>query len=523
METLDDLVQGSPEWRAARRNYFTASEAAAMMGAGYTSRDDLLAEKSSGFTREITPQLQALFDRGHAAEARARPIAEEIAGTEFFPVVGVSDCGRFLASFDGLSMDEQDGFEHKLLNQKVVAQIDAEDLDPKYYWQFEHQLMVSGANGILFACSDGTKENFHCMYYLPAEGRREQLIAGWDQFEKDLATYVPKEAEAVLVAQTIESLPALTVEVSGEVRASNIAIFQDAARDFIARINMSPETDQDFVNAENAVKECKKAEEKIAAAKAHMMGQMATVDEIHRAVDSIAETIAQARIALGKTIKIKKEERKASIVAFGKNEVAMHLNEIRAGFPDGIQLPAIPDDFATATKNKRTLTSLESAVNDEAARIKIEASTVAAAMMANYKVFETLAGEHRFLFPDVQQLILKAPDDMDAVIQKRFADHKAAEQEKADRLAEQNRQREEAEQRQVEAAPVVETETAGCTWPEPEPSAEPIAAEADDRPLTDYERGYIDGIKVRDAQLKTLAHPPAVAEIITDMLRRRAA
>lgn len=487
MKTLN-ILQGSAEWLAARKNYFTASECPAMMGHGYTSRDDLLKLKKTGIAPEISPHLQALFDKGHATEALARPLAEKIVEEDFYPVTGVSDCGKYLASFDGLTMDETMGFEHKLLNQKVVDQIAREDLDPKYFWQLEHQMMVSGAESIVFVCSDGTEENFHPMVYTAVEGRREQLIAGWEQFEKDLADYTPVGAEPELVPEIIESLPSLVVEVSGEVRTSNIDIFQDAARAFIGQINMSPETDQDFINAENAVKECKRTEEKIAAAKAQMMGQMASVDEISRAVDAIAETIAQARIALGKTIKTQKEVRKAEIVSFGQADLAMHINEIKGGLPDGISLPHIEADFAGAIKGKRTLTSLQSAVNDEAARAKIEASKVSAAMLKNHNVLITLAGEHLFLFPDVQQLILKAPDDMDAVIQKRFADHKAAEREKAER------EERIAEKAAVEAEEAAQRErTKAETDPDPEPAPEP-AQESQPEPAVEQHTRQVEFI-----------------------------
>ncbi len=44
-----NLIQGSPEWMAARTKYFTASEANAMMGESkYQSRSALLKQKATG-------------------------------------------------------------------------------------------------------------------------------------------------------------------------------------------------------------------------------------------------------------------------------------------------------------------------------------------------------------------------------------------------------------------------------------------------------------------------------------------
>ena len=78
MKTLD-LIQGSEEWQAARAKYFTASEAPAMLGLSkYQTRQDLLRQKATGHIPEVDSAKQRLFDRGHAAEAAARPIVEEI-------------------------------------------------------------------------------------------------------------------------------------------------------------------------------------------------------------------------------------------------------------------------------------------------------------------------------------------------------------------------------------------------------------------------------------------------------------
>ena len=78
MKTMN-LVQGSTEWVEARRSTFNASEAPAMMGVSpYQTRTDLLRMKATGITQEVDAGTQVVFDRGHATEAAARPIAEEI-------------------------------------------------------------------------------------------------------------------------------------------------------------------------------------------------------------------------------------------------------------------------------------------------------------------------------------------------------------------------------------------------------------------------------------------------------------
>ncbi|MCP5345143.1 MAG: YqaJ viral recombinase family protein, partial [Pseudomonadales bacterium] len=99
---LLNVLQGSEQWHEVRGKCFTASEAPAMMGASkYMTRDQLLHQKATGERPEISPGQQALFDRGHAAEASIRPVIEEIVGEELYPVTG-TDGGKLLASFDGI-------------------------------------------------------------------------------------------------------------------------------------------------------------------------------------------------------------------------------------------------------------------------------------------------------------------------------------------------------------------------------------------------------------------------------------
>ena len=73
---LLDVQQGTPEWHALRaKHYRTASRAASAVGKGkYQSRNELLAEISTGIQPEIDAGLQKRFDDGHKTEALALPL-----------------------------------------------------------------------------------------------------------------------------------------------------------------------------------------------------------------------------------------------------------------------------------------------------------------------------------------------------------------------------------------------------------------------------------------------------------------
>ena len=225
MELLN-LKQGSEEWLAVRLSHFTASEAPIMMGASkHMSRDDLLTYKTTKVEEEVGYFTQKIYDKGHEVEEMARPIAERILGEDLFPVTGalMVEGLPLLASFDGLTMMEDKGFEHKQFNAEKAKNLESsQEIQSEHYWQLEQQMLVSEAESILFMMSDGTETNNVHLFYQSVPQRRAALIAGWKQFQKDLENHEPKVYEPELEAEAIMDLPALTVQLVGEVKVSEL-------------------------------------------------------------------------------------------------------------------------------------------------------------------------------------------------------------------------------------------------------------------------------------------------------------
>ena len=199
------FAQGTPAWHAARARHFCASEAPAMLGVSkYMTRSELLAQKKTGITEDVSAGKQRLFDSGHEAEAKARPIAEGIIGQDLFPMVGVREVDGLplLASLDGIVMDESLVWETKLWNESLAQACVAGELEPHYWAQLEHQLIVTEAETVLFTTSDGTPERTAQTWYVSVPERRQQIIDGWKQFAKDLETFVPEVTEAKPVGRT---------------------------------------------------------------------------------------------------------------------------------------------------------------------------------------------------------------------------------------------------------------------------------------------------------------------------------
>lgn len=478
---VHNVQQGTPEWHALRSSYFTASEAPAMMGASkYQTRNDLLALKKTGIVPEVTPQQQAIFDRGHATEEMARPLVEEMIGEELYPIVGTS--GNLLASMDGATMLGDTLFEHKLWNATLAAAVLAGELDPHYYWQLEQQLLVSGAERVIFVCSDGTRDNFVHMEYRPVAGRREQLVAGWAQFEEDLGAFEVKEAKVEVIGAAPDQLPALRIEVTGMVTASNLDAFKAHALEVFSNINTELKTDQDFADAEKTVKWCSEVEDKLKAAKEHALSQTESIDALFKAIDDIAAEARRKRLELDKLVKSRKDSIRTEIVMDSAKALQDHIDQIDNTLGGRIRMPKVHANFAEAIKGKRTIDSLNEAAGAELARAKIEASRIGDLIRLNIASLNELAANHKFLFHDAQDLVQKANDDLVALIKVRINEHEQAEQKKRDdaELARQQAQQQAAQQEQAQQTLPRDDEKPlqQVAQADPAPAATPITSAA---------------------------------------------
>ncbi|CAI8804757.1 YqaJ viral recombinase family protein [Pseudomonas zeae] len=439
---IHNVAQGSEAWHALRANYFTASEAPAMMGASkQMKRTELLHAKKTGLDRDVSWWVQKnLFDKGHEAEALARPILEGRIGEDLFPVVGTE--GDLLASLDGCTILGDVLFEHKMWNEQLAADVRAGNLDAHYYWQLEQQLLVSGAEKVIFVCSDGTEENFVSMEYTPVPGRAATLVAGWKQFQADLQEFAPAEVVPEAVGKPPESLPALRIEVSGMVTASNLEQFKAHSLAVFGSINTELETDQHFADAEKTVKWCSDVEERLEAAKQHALSQTESIDALFRTIDEISAEARAKRLMLDKLVKARKLSIREDIVMDAAKALQVHIDQINASLGGKTRMPAVPADFAGAIKGKKTISSLRDSADSELARAKIAASQVGDSIRTNLASLDELAADYLFLFNDIQQLVMKANDDLVALIKVRISEHQKAEEQKAEALREQIRQEE---------------------------------------------------------------------------------
>lgn len=502
---IHNLVQGSPEWHAYRDTHKNASDAPAMMGVSpYKTRSELLREYATGVSKGI---YKPLADKGHGFEALARPMAEKIIGKALYPVVG-SD-GEYSASFDGIPAMEDVPWEHKSLNDSLRACLPEwteggeiyampDDMPMVYQIQMEQQAMVSKCERILFTAStwngDTLVEARHC-WYTPDLELRKAIVDGWAQFDKDVAAYEPPAVEVKLQGRTPENLPALRIELTGSVTASNLAEYKAHALEVIEGINTDLQTDQDFADADKTTKWCDDIEKRLAAAKDYALGQTASIAEALQMIDDIIAASREKRLSLSKLVKSRKDDIKAEKIAAASLAFAQHVDGLNKEIaPLKIDGLFSQPNFIEAAKNKRTLTSLQDALDSELATAKIATDNVAKDVRAKLNWCRETAKDYGFLFKDMQSFIGKAKDDFELLVNTRISDYKAELKRKDDeRIANEAAAAKKAEddakaaealaaQKAAEAVTTAQTSAAATTEPTTEPQFYKVAPKGSPRP-----------------------------------------
>jgi predicted phage-related endonuclease len=472
MRQVHELIQGSKEWHDFRAKHFTASDAAVMLGMSkYKTRDQLLKEKATGFTPEIDAATKKRFEDGHLYEFMCRKVIERLIGEDLYPATAslVVDGLPLSVSCDGLTMDEKTAWEHKTLNAALEVALSKGEIPDEYHPQCEQLCLVLGLDVVNFTASKGTKETAISAIYQSNPQLRQQIIEGWKQFKIDLDSYQVRESVVEPIGRAPSDIPALVVNVSGNVLASNLGLFKAQSLAVLNNINTELNSDQDFADAEKTVKWCANVESKLEATRSNVLQQTQDIYTVLQAIDEIKEEARIKRLFLEKLVKQRKEAIRGEIASEAKAEWSQHMLDL-ASTLHPVKMPLIMCDIPSAMKGKRTIDTLRSAANDEVARAKIEANVIANKFQANLKIIRENTGHYQFLFNDLQQLVENNnPESLLAVMRQRIADHEAKESARieaeaqriaAQKIEQERREREAKERQEREAAQRAEQQEA---------------------------------------------------------------
>ena len=154
--TVIEVEQGTKEWIDLRLKYITASQISTLLNRNpYETIQELIDEKITGKTKEITADKQELFDKGHYVEEKARKalIGD---GFNFKPRVILSKAvPELLASLDGMDEKYSTILEVKYVGAAKIKQLNTDkNLPINHYIQIQAQLLASGAKKCLYYASN---------------------------------------------------------------------------------------------------------------------------------------------------------------------------------------------------------------------------------------------------------------------------------------------------------------------------------------------------------------------------------
>ena len=150
-----ELIQGTPEWLAFRKNKIGASDAPSIMGIGFSTPFALWEEKLGLRPAKFENWAMA---RGKELEVEARACFELMTGFTVAPHVATHTTYEWMiASLDGMSLDRE-----IIVEIKCPGRIDHQmardgNIPDKYYPQLQHQMEVCDVNSMYYFSYDGTE------------------------------------------------------------------------------------------------------------------------------------------------------------------------------------------------------------------------------------------------------------------------------------------------------------------------------------------------------------------------------
>ena len=188
MSAILKLVQGTKEWHDHRAHSRNASETPAVLGVSpWQTPYSLWLLRTGRKVQEVTPAMT----HGTVLEPAARAAYEKLTGSVMEPLVLTE--GDYSASLDGITLDGELILEIKCpfkgQTSELWKSVATGEVPAHYWWQIEHQLMVSGAAMAHLYVFDGTEGLL--LEVKPKPEVWPLITKAWEEFQKYLDSDTP--------------------------------------------------------------------------------------------------------------------------------------------------------------------------------------------------------------------------------------------------------------------------------------------------------------------------------------------
>jgi len=250
----------------------------------------------------------------------------------------------------------------------------------------------------------------------------------------------------------------LVVHIDGKIVDSNFSEYKEMVLEMLGKVNLFPATDEEFSEAETLIKKFSAAEKAIDRARKDAMENVEDIERLFQDMTEVADRIREVRLDLNRKVKAEKQRRKNELIGSAVKDILDFIATKVKETPisDGFYSCA-DDDFAPVVKGKKSLEKISEAL--EAKKKEIIADIEKKDAVVRENLAKILAVEPASLFPDVRNIVVKTPTEVDAIIKARVAEHK---------LEEEILSKRKAERAEAEAKRKKEQEESTVSRPEPE-------------------------------------------------------
>lgn len=251
----------------------------------------------------------------------------------------------------------------------------------------------------------------------------------------------------------------LVIKVETNIASCNLDAFKAQAQQYLANLHDSYETDEDFAILTSEVKELKELEDKTRSAIEAVLNGNKEVETIINEARNIAESFRQERLSRNKLVTDKSNEIKQAILDDAFNDIKTIVSNQDSQLITAIGAKFSPQEIkaklSEAIKGKRTISSIQAAVNAEKNGIVVEITTEVSRINSRLRLFPK---EFDYLFNDAVNLAASqaTDDELTSEIQSRIDADKARQAEIEAKVEEEAKAK--AEKERLEAQPVAKEE-----------------------------------------------------------------
>lgn len=243
-------------------------------------------------------------------------------------------------------------------------------------------------------------------------------------------------------------LPALKVEVSGEVVSSNFKEYKEAAIQVFRQIPTELKTDEDCANAEETIKWLQSVEKKLKDVKDGAIEGTASINDLFTGIDEMAEEARQIRLKLNRTVSAVKQEIRDEIQRRYEGKLKEYLASVNAEL-GWVQIPMPDVSIADGMKRRRTAETAERGAEEAYISAVDYIKAEKARALYNIEIISNQTKGYEFLFSDKDKLALSSTETLPGIIEQRISSYKLQKELEQVREAERTA-REQAEQAKAE-------------------------------------------------------------------------